>query len=56
MSDRREITHDDIMAMDDYTEVRAERRKSIMEIRRDRRVAVGPVATFYFESYDTMWH
>ena len=56
MSDRRGITPDDIMAMDDYTEIRAERRKSITEIKRDRRVAVGPVATFYFESYDTMWH
>ena len=54
MRDRREITPDDIMAMDDYAEVRAARRKAISEIKRDRRVAVGPVATFYFESYDTM--
>ena len=56
MRDRREITPDDIMAMDDYAEVRAARRKAIAEIKRDRRVAIGPDATFYFESYDTMWH
>ena len=56
MSDRREITSSDIMARDDYAEVRAQRRKAISEIKRDRRIAVGPVATFYFESYDTMWY
>jgi len=56
MRDRREITPDDIMEMDDYAEVRVERRKVITEIKRDRRVAIGPDATFYFESYDTMWH
>ena len=56
MSDRREITPDDIMAMDDYAEVRAARRKLITEITRTRRVAIGPDATFYFESYDTIWH
>src|ERR1700687_408300 len=26
------------------------------EIKRQRRVEVGPFATFYFESYATMWH
>ena len=56
MSDIREITPDDIMAMDDYAEVRAARRRAITEIKRNRRISIGPDATFYFESYDTIWH
>ena len=51
-----EITRDDIMDMDDYVKVRKERRCNITKMKTDRRVALGPDATFYFESYDTMWH
>ncbi len=51
-----EITRDDIMDMDDYATVRKERRRNITKMKTDRRVALGPDATFYFESYDTMWH
>ena len=50
------ITRDDIMDMVDYAKVRKERRRNITKMKRDRRVALGPDATFYFESYDTMWH
>ena len=50
-----EITRDDIMDMDDYAKVRKERRRNITKMKTDRRVALGPDATFYFESYDTMW-
>lgn len=52
---KRQITRDDIMALDAYEKVRAERKKQIAEIKQNRRVGVGPDATFYFESYDTMW-
>ena len=51
-----EITRDDIMDMDDYAAVRKERRRNIAKMKTDRRVALGPDATCYFESYDTMWH
>ena len=51
-----EITRDDIMDMDDYAKVRKERRRDITKMKTDRRVTLGPDATFYFESYDTMWH
>ncbi len=50
------ITRADIMDMDAYVKVREERRKRIIELKRNRRVAVGPFATFHFESFDTMWH
>jgi hypothetical protein len=52
----RRIAPSDIMPMADYAKIRREQRSRISEIKRRRRVEVGPFATFYFESYDTMWH
>ena len=56
MSPRHEITRADILGMEDYVAVRAERKRAVAELKKHRRVAVGPDATFYFESYDTMLH
>ena len=56
MSLRTEITRADILPMADYGKMRAERRKAVTQIKKNRRVAVGPYATFYFENYETMWH
>lgn len=56
MSAKREITRDDIIPIEQYAADRKERRKAISALKRHRRVSVGPWATFYFESYDTMWH
>jgi len=55
MPAKREITRDDIMSMESYAAERKERRKALVEIKKHRRIEVGPVATFYFENYDTMW-
>jgi len=56
MAGKHEITRDDIMAMDAYARVRREQRRQAVALKRNRRVEVGPVASFYFENYDTMWH
>ncbi len=50
----RRITRADILSPQQYAAERAQRRRAIMDIKRVRRVPVGPIATFYFESYDTM--
>ena len=52
--EKREIQKKDIMPLDSYTEKRRELRKSIVDYKKNRRVALGPYATFYFESYETM--
>ena len=54
MTTKHEITRDDIMAMDDYIAARPARKREITDLKKNRRVSVGPDATFYFESYDTM--
>ncbi|MBC8268651.1 MAG: DUF3501 family protein [Rhodospirillaceae bacterium] len=50
------LSRDDIMDMDAYTMERAGRRSAITALKKNRRIGVGPDATCYFESYDTMWH
>ena len=51
---KRKIEKGDIMPLDVYTEKRKELRKGIVEYKKNRRVPLGPYATFYFESYETM--
>jgi len=52
--EKKEIVKKDIMPLDVYTKNRKELRKSIVSFKKDRRIALGPYATFYFESYETM--
>ena len=52
--EKREIQKEDIMPLDVYIEKRRELRKGIVDYKKNRRVALGPYATFYFESYETM--
>ena len=52
--EKREILKEDIMSLDVYTEKRRELRKNIVDFKKNRRIALGPYATFYFESFETM--
>lgn len=52
---KHEITAADILSLEAYERVRDEKRRAVRGIKANRRVAVGPYATFYFENYDTMW-
>ncbi|HEX2762094.1 MAG TPA: DUF3501 family protein, partial [Rhizomicrobium sp.] len=50
----RRITAADIIAPEIYARERAERRRALIPVKRNRRVEVGPYATFYFENFETM--
>ncbi len=52
---RPPITKEDILPLDKFLEIRQKKQKEIIEIKKHRRVSVGPDITFYFESYDTIW-
>ena len=52
--EKRVIEKKDIMPLDVYVGKRRELRKNIVDYKKNRRVALGPYATFYFESYETM--
>ena len=55
MNAKHEITRADILPMSDFAAERRERRREISEIKKNRRVEIGPHAALYFENYDTMW-
>ena len=54
MTAPRRIDRAHILPPAEYGAIRKQRRRAIAAIKRDRRVDVGPFATFYFENYDTM--
>jgi hypothetical protein len=53
---KRELTRADIIPLEEYARTRRERRKRVTELKKARRVEVGPFATFHFENFETMWH
>lgn len=53
-SKKRHIEPGDVIDIDVYAGARKEYRRKIAEIKRNRRVAVGPNCTFYFENFATM--
>ena len=52
--EKREILKSDIMPLNVYIQNRKELRRDIVSFKKNRRIALGPYATFYFESYETM--
>jgi len=50
-----DLTIADILPPEEYAKTRSEWKRKVSALKRDRRVAVGPYVTFYFESRDTMW-
>src|SRR5215469_294397 len=53
---KRAIARADILDPALYAKERRELKRKLTEVKRHRRVEVGPAATFYFENYETMWH
>jgi hypothetical protein len=56
MTEKRPLTRADIMPVERYTAERRQHKARIAAIKQNRRIEVGPYATFYFENFDTMWH
>jgi hypothetical protein len=52
---KRKITPADIMPMTEYGKIRHEHRRKLVQVKKNRRLEVGPFCTFLFENYDTMW-
>jgi hypothetical protein len=52
--EKRQIVKEDLLPPDVYAKSRKQIRKDLVEFKKDRRIALGPYATFYFESFETM--
>ena len=53
--DRHTITADDIMPLDQYELIRADKKQEAILRKQYTRLAIGPNATGIFESWDSMW-
>ena len=52
--ERRQIEESDLIPADIYIKSRKQIRKELVSFKKNRRIALGPYATFYFESFETM--
>src|SRR3954469_25453016 len=52
---QRKITQDDLLSLREYETQRKALKNNLIPVKKQRRVEVGPFATFYFENYATMW-
>ncbi len=52
--EKRLIEKEDLIPSDIYSKSRRQIRKELVEFKKNRRIALGPYATFYFESFETM--
>ena len=52
---QRAITRADILPPERYAAERKERKRALVALKAPRRIAIGPLATAYFESFDTIW-
>jgi len=50
----KQVTKEDIISLEEYSKERKKLRSEIIKFKKNRRVPLGPYATFYFECYETM--
>ena len=52
---QRKIIPADLLSPDEYESRRKSLKQNLIPVKKQRRIEVGPFATFYFENYATMW-
>ena len=52
--EKKQIEKEDLIPADIYAKNRKQIRKDLVQFKKNRRIALGPYATFYFESFETM--
>ena len=52
--ENRIVEKGDLILPDEYAKNRKQIRKKLVEFKKNRRIPIGPYATFYFESFETM--
>jgi len=52
--EQRKIQKEDLLPIEYYVKSRKQLRKKLVEFKKKRRIPLGPHATFYFESFETM--
>ena len=50
----KQVTKNDLLPLEEYSKQRKKLREELIEFKKNRRIHLGPYATFYFECYETM--
>lgn len=52
---KKQITRADLLSLEEFIKIRPQKRQDTIDIKKNRRVALGPEATLFFENFDTLW-
>ena len=52
---KTQLTKEDLLSLEEFTKIRAQKRQETLEIKKNRRVPLGTEATLFFENFDTLW-
>ena len=50
----KEVNKTDLISLEQYSKNRKQLRKNLIEFKKNRKIPLGPCATFYFECYETI--
>ena len=50
----KQVSKEDLLSIEQYSLNRKKIRKDLLKFKKNRRIHLGPYATFYFEGYETM--
>lgn len=49
------LTKEDLLPLEEFAKIRVQKRQETLEIKKNRRISLGPEATLFFENFDTLW-
>ena len=49
------LTKEDLLPLEEFAKIRVQKRQETLEIKKNRRIPLGPEATLFFENFDTLW-
>lgn len=52
---KKKITKEDLLSLEEFSKIRTQRRHQTIQIKKNRRVPLGPNATLFFENDQTLW-
>ena len=52
---KTQMTKQDLLSLEEFTKIRAQKRQETLEIKKNRRVPLSAEATLFFENFDTLW-
>jgi hypothetical protein len=52
---KKELTKEDLLSLEEFTKIRAQKRQETIALKKNRRVPLGSEATLFFENFDTLW-